>query len=60
MQLEFFTARQFTTANPANIRRLRWVPGDGAHGDPVACAVLSDGTVGRFLDTDALIDYLQH
>lgn len=47
---EFYTGRQFETASASDIKRFRIVPDDGAHGEPVICAVLHDGRVGRFLE----------
>lgn len=52
---EFYTARDFSTAAATDVKRFRVVPGDGGHGEPVICAVLKDGRVGRFFDADGVL-----
>ena len=53
--LEFYTARKFETANASDIKRFRVIPGDGGHGEPVVCAVLGDGRIGRFPDAETVL-----
>lgn len=59
MELDFYAGREFLQIDPRRVRRVRWSPSDGGHGEPVCHAVLVDGTVGRFLEYDQIADHLQ-
>lgn len=53
--IEFYTARKFDTASAADVKRFRIIADDGGHGEPVVCAVLNDGRVGRFFDAETVL-----
>lgn len=59
MEFEFFSKRKFLLVDPRKIKRVRWSPSDGGHGEPVCHAVLIDGTIGRFLEYDRIADYIR-